>query len=59
MPVVLSGTFWQIALLSLDAPAFGENSSKDQHKLFVKLPSAPTPSEHLPREIPAQKVFPS
>lgn len=59
MPVVLSGTFWQVTLLSLDAPEFRGNGSKDQHKLFLKLPSAPTPGENLPREIPTQQVFPS
>ena len=58
-PVVLSGTFWQVTLLSLDAPEFRGNGSKDQHKLFLKLPSAPTPGENLPREIPTQQIFPS
>lgn len=59
MPVILSGTFWQITLLSLDAPEFGGNGFKDQHKLFLKFPSAPSPSENLPREIPSQQEFPS
>lgn len=59
MLVVLSGTFWQITLLSLDAPEFGGNGSKDQQKLILKLTSAPTPGENLPREIPTQQVFPS
>lgn len=60
MPVVLSGTFWQVTLLSLDAPEFRGNGSKNPaSSSFLKLPSAPTPGENLPREIPTQQVFPS
>lgn len=59
MAIILSGTFWQIGLLSLDAPKVGKNSCKDQHKLFVRLPSAPAPRGNLPREIPTPRVFPS
>lgn len=50
-PAALSGTFWQMTLLSFDAPEFGENSSKDQRRLFLQLPSAHPPP-------PTMRIYP-